>query len=304
MKISLNTRITLLFLFLTLIVNAQHKTDTISYPRLSKFTIASIDNYQYLYSDMNKAYLNSDVKIDEYRASVQIALPLKNKKTYFYNGWDYLKINSITKKEIADAYYNNCYEAITCNIGFIKELKSHWSLLCMVSPSIASDFKNTISSDDLMLGISAIAYKRFNKYFEYGIGFSFNTRLKYEMYLPLLSLNYKKQKHEFKALLPLQISSYYCFKKLKVGFEGRLFENYFNADDEMAKTFNMDSFGFSKVNFGPKLMLQLYRSLYFNMAGGVTVFNELTSLNQRGNKIEIVAPDNKLFFNFGLKILK
>ncbi len=303
MKISFSYKLILFLLMITFTLSAQQNKDTISYPRLSKFTIASIDNYRHSYSALNKSYLNTDVKMDEYRASVQIALPI-NSKIYFYHGWDYLKINSTTKDVIGDRYYNNCYESITCNIGFIQEFKNHWSLLFIVSPAIASDFKNKISNEDLMLGISAISYKRYNPYFEYGVGFSFNTRFKYEMYLPLLSLKYKKDKKEMSALLPLQLSAYYCLDKVKLGFEGRLFENYFNADDDLASSYSMDAFGFSKVNLGPKMYLQLYRSIYLNIAGGITVFNELGTLNKSGKKVEIVPTDHKFFFNFGLKILK
>ncbi|MCW3786027.1 DUF6268 family outer membrane beta-barrel protein [Plebeiibacterium sediminum] len=292
------------FLLLSIDQYAQQQNDTVSYARLSKFTIASLNKYYYSNSDLKSSYLNSDVKMEALRASIQIALPLKNEGSYFYSGLDYIYINSITNNNIPESYYNNVYKSLTYNLGVITGLKNHWSLLAIVSPAIASDFKEPIGNDDLMLGISAIATKRYNAYFEYGIGFSFNTRFKYEMYLPLLTLQFKKYHHELSALLPLQLSAYYCFKRYKIGFEGRLFENYYNADDKLAANINMDKFGFSKVNFGPRMQVQLFQALYFNMAGGITVFNELTSLNKKGNKEEITATPNKLFFNVGLSLQK
>ncbi len=283
---------------------SQKKTDTISYPRLSKFTIASINQYQYSNSDLKSSYLNRGVKINEFRASAQIAIPFNKGKSYIFNGWDYIKVNSLADKLTPEEFYHNQYKSITCNLGIINNFKNYWSLLFIISPSIASDFKESLSNDDFTLGISAMASKRYNEFFEYGIGFSFNTRFKYEMYLPLLSLKYKKGRHELSALLPLQLSAFYCFKYYKIGFEGRLFENYYNADNDLATNINMDKFGFSKVNFGPKIQVQLYHALHFNVATGITVFNELTSLNKRGARTEITAAKNKLFYNFGLSVLK
>ncbi len=283
---------------------SQQQKDTISFPRLSKFTVASINKYHYSNTDLKSNYLKGGIKIEELRTSVQIALPLKKEGSYFYSGLDYIYVNSITDSNITERYYNNRYKAFTFNVGMITAFKNKWSLLAILSPTVASDFKESLGNDDVMLGISAIITKRYNTYFEYGIGFSFNTRFKYEMYLPLLSLQYKKNHHELSTLLPLQFSTYYCFKRYKLGFEGRLFENFYNADDQLAKSINMDKFGFSKVNFGPKLQVQLHHALYFNMAGGITVFNELTSLNISGNKEEIIATPNKCFFNVGLSLQK
>ncbi len=258
----------------------------------------------YSNTDLKSNYLKGGIKIEELRTSVQIALPLKKEGSYFYSGLDYIYVNSITDSNITERYYNNRYKAFTFNVGMITAFKNKWSLLAILSPTVASDFKESLGNDDVMLGISAIITKRYNTYFEYGIGFSLNTRFKYEMYLPLLSLQYKKNHHELSTLLPLQFSTYYCFKRYKLGFEGRLFENFYNADDQLAKSINMDKFGFSKVNFGPKLQVQLHHALYFNMAGGITVFNELTSLNISGNKEEIIATPNKWFFNVGLSLQK
>ena len=291
-------------MFVNLELYSQNPNDTISYPHLSRFTVASVNKYYYSNTDLKSSYLNSRVKMEELRASAQIAFPLKKGGSYFYSGIDYIYINSITDNNIPESHYNNIYKALTFNVGIITALKNQWSMLAILSPAVASDFKEPLGNEDVMLGVSTIIIKRYNMYFEYGVGFSFNTRFKYEMYLPLLTLQYKKGRYELSALLPLQLSAYYCFKRSKLGFEGRLFENYYNADDQLAKNINMDKFGFSKVNLGPKIQVQLFQALYFNMAGGITVFNELTSLNRIGEKEEITATPNKLFFNVGLSLQK
>jgi len=179
-------------------------------------------------------------------------------------------------------------------------------IICIttIKPTLSSDFKNSLVSEDFLLQGSILFSKRKNKYFKYGFGLTYNTKFGNKIVLPILQFARKKNNWETDLLLPAHLNQFYHFNKSKIGLSFEVKGNSYNYDYPSSLGYNLDKLSYTKINIGLKYELRFMENLVVNIAVGYSVLNDLKFINTDG-KIELdLSPANDFFINIGAKLQK
>ncbi|WP_103071747.1 DUF6268 family outer membrane beta-barrel protein [Aquimarina sediminis] len=285
---------------------AQKETESAEYPRLTKLPVLSTDFFYYGKSDFEANGLQGEIDMQEWSTVLQYVIPLKEKKWYFSNRLQYTLFNYNTQLEGIDDISKE-FHSIAYTAGITKVLPKRWSVTLNLSPTLATDFEESLSSDDLILQFSALAMKRSSPYFSYGFGLAYTTRFGSPTVLPLLSLTYKKNNFTTLAILPAYIAQYYSFNedKYRMGLKVATFGNLYNAElDQIGANLDLNRVSYSRITFGPDFRAKLFNDFYLNLGGGMAFRNILEFQDSDLNTAFDFDTDNKFFFNVGIKLLK
>ncbi|NQX86205.1 MAG: hypothetical protein HRT67_09930 [Flavobacteriaceae bacterium] len=284
---------------------AQQKQDTL-YQRLDKVPVFGLSYFNYGNSDFESPIGTGEAKMQEMGAMFQYIKQLKNKKWLLANKLLYTYFKYDAKSAFNGFDINENFHSISYSLGVIRILPKRWKLIVLLSPTLASDFQESLSRNDLISQGSIIATKRASPYFEYGFGLTYTTRFGNPTVLPLVNLTYKKGDWHTKAVLPAYITHYYVFNEnTKLGFRVAAYGNLYNATIENNSTaFELNRVGYSRINIGPDFQTKLFRDFYMNLGAGISTRNVLEIQDDDLNTIIDVDVDEKFFFNIGVKLLK
>ncbi len=143
-----------------------------------------------------------------------------------------------------------------------------------------------------------------NEFWEFGFGLSLNTRFGNEQLLPLLYYYRKKDKWETNVFIPSYIQQFYALEKGKIGISLAIDGNNYNFENTVIPNLDLDKLSYSRVNIGPMYEFKLWGDIYTNIQGGVTIMNKQSWNDQFKEEVLDLAPEDKLFFRIGLKMLK
>jgi len=284
---------------------AQEKTNII-YERLEKLPVFSIDYFNHANSDFEIDSGSGEIKMNEFRTSLQFAPALKKGKTFLLNKIEYTLFNYEADFGMSNLNSEKSFHAIEYTLGVIHKLPKDWRAIVSVTPMLSSDFEESISSDDFLFQASALAIKRSSPNFEYGFGLAYTIRFGNPLLLPILRMTYKKNNWTTLISLPSYVSQYYNFNENTiVGLKAAIFGNAFNATfGEGIYNADVNRVAYSRITVGPEFQIKLFKDLYLNASSGVSVRNILEVQDSDLNTIGNFDIDNKFFFNVGLKILK
>ncbi len=314
-------RILLIFLFLLLVnaLRAQSTTEdskkgletkqnnkTPSQIRLTKFPLATTDFLYYPKSNFNTNSGIGKIGMNEYNFSLQYAIPIKKNKTYFYNKIDFSVFSYNVLLESEEVEFHETYKSLNFTIGFIKVLPKKWRLALNLSPTLASDFKDKLSSDDFIYQFAAIAIKRAKDNLQYGAGIAYTSRFGKLTLIPLVSLTYKNDKWLTLTMVPTYISEFYCFNEnSRIGLTANINGDYYNVRfDVIPTTIDLNKASYSRINIGPEYRFKIFGDVYLNTGIGIAVRNILAIQNKDLNEEVSLNVDSKYYFHMGLKILK
>ena len=280
------------------------KTDATAYPRMRKFPVLSFDYTSYSRSGFEYGDTNAKISMNEFNGVLQYSIKLKDKKTYLLNRFHFNSI-SINQDDISrTGIINPDHYSFTVGVGLIQVLRNRWKIIGTLNPTYASDGHNSLSMDDILLQASLLASKRKTPNFEYGYGLVATTRFGSQLVIPVVSWTYSKNKWVSTALLPVNATVAYQIKKVDVGLRYTAFGNVYNSKNSDVTDLKLDKLGYSRLNLGPDVLINIYKSLYFNINSGITIRNRLQSFTDEGIQELNLAAGNKFFFNVSLKVLK
>lgn len=282
----------------------EHLTNTARLPPIVKFPLFTAAYFYYPALTFDTAEGKVQTEIKEVRTSFQAALPLKAKKTYLLNRVQYSLLQyeaDVTSKALR---IQDTYHTIQYTVGLLQILPKRWQLVFNVSPTLASDFRASLSSDDFILQLSALALKRASENVQYGFGLAYTTQFGDPLLLPLIRLVYRKNNWLTNIVLPAYISQYYEFNKgSRLGLKAAVYGNFYNVNATREDS-TIDRVAYSRVTLGPEYRLRLFGSLYVTTAAGVAVANLLRIENEAPNEALKLNADSRFFFNVGLSLLK
>lgn len=246
-----------------------------------------------------------DVEIGFWEWSGQIAIPqlLKNNKTVFIHRMGYsnlrVELNGSSSNVTLDG--SNYFHTIFYNFSMVQTLNPKWRLLVNVTPTLASDFTESLNDDDLLFQASALAMNTKRKNFKYGLGVAYTTRFGRQLIMPLGMIQYNTEKIFLDILLPNKLSVIFNQNKVfqfgfEAGLNGGLFNN--NSDVEIIST-NIDEAGYSRLNVGPTIAFKLKKAIKINLTGGMAVGRRLDFIDTAEETID-KTPANGPFFRVGL----
>lgn len=282
----------------------EHLTDTARLRPLVKFPLATVEYFYYPTLNFDTEVGEAQTTVSELRTSFQAAFPLKAQKTYLLNRVQYSLLQYEADVTSQALRIEDTYHTIQYTIGLLQILPKRWRLVFNVSPTLASDFRAPLSSNDFILQLSALALKRANKNVQYGFGLAYTTRFGDPLFLPLIQLTYKKNNWLTSVVLPAYVAQYYEFNESsRLGLKTAVYGNFYNVNANRDGS-TIDRVAYSRVTIGPEYRLRLLDNLYVTTAAGVTVGNLLRIENDPPDeKLELNA-DSRFFFNVGLSFLR
>jgi len=223
----------------------------------------------------------------------QLAIPQtfkKNKKTILIHKVLYANLRADIEGNPANGLVvsNKYYHTISYNLGLVQTLSPKWRLILNLNPTLASDFEESLSEDDLLYQANAMIINTKNTKFQYGFGLAYTTRFGRQIVIPMGMLNYRTAKMNLNIVLPNKLSV--LFKKadskflygLEAGLNGGLFNN---TNDVQTINTLIDETGYSRFTFGPALSLNLKNGVKIQFNGGVAV----------GRKLEFIDANEEVF---------
>lgn len=290
-------------LFNSLHISAQTDTTKTKFPRLTKFPLFSTSYSHYPKSDLG----SGEVEIDELATVMNIAFPVKPKKTYISVRFvhTYFKL----KTDFNNPYYRvkENFQSFEFGGGLIKVLPKRWRLVTTFSPTLASDFRTKIHKDDWIFRSNILATKRANINSSFTFGLLFTTRFGKPLVLPMLGYTHKKNDWTTHILLPGFAT---IRKKLKNNFQAGLKmtinSNVYNADLRHYAFHNNDynRLAFTRILLGPELLIPIYKDVYFQLTGGFSFNNVFDTQDIDLNEGVNFDAKTRPFLSFGITVLK
>ncbi|APG64483.1 hypothetical protein LPB136_03495 [Tenacibaculum todarodis] len=235
------------------------------------FKLAGIKYVNYQKSEIKNDLGNQEISFQEFGTFVNFPKKLKNDKTVLVNGFGYGFVEASFDNPLFQPSQNEeKLQTFFYQLTLLHQWNEKWNLLVNLKPTLASDFEAKLSSDDFIFQGAVTATRKFSSSFKLGGGLAYSARLGSPRLIPLINLQYKNNKHEINAFLPISAKYSYSLlpnNKLDLGVKYNLNGGNFNvhSDDN-----SIDKINYSRANFGVTADYQLTKLLRLEAFGGVS----------------------------------
>lgn len=251
---------------------------------------------------------SADGEIGFFEWGVQVAIPhtfKKNKKTVliYKIGYGNLRVEAEGYSTVGgkvEAERN--YHTISCNLGLVQTLNPNWRLVVNFVPTLASDFGENLSGNDLLYQANALAVNTKNEKLKYGFGLAYTTRFGRQLLIPMGLFKYNTRKVELDIVLPNKLNMMVktSTKIFSYGLKAGLNGGVFNNTTEVPTTSNtIDEVGYSRFIIGPAITLRLKDAINIHLHGGMAVGRRLEFVDVNEEIIDR-TPEAAPFFGVGL----
>lgn len=175
-----------------------------------------------------------------------------------------------------------------------------WSLLGIIIPTVASDFKSSLSSEDLIVdGIYGVA-KKFGKQKNLEIGLGVHAMYSFQQILitPGVSIDYKSNNGKWVGQFywPRLNVAYNLSKNTQVGIAGSIDWTKYNLKDYTDfQGKKIDYAQFSSIHAGLQFNQRIYKNFWVQLQGGVGLFNSYKLFNANHDTIRNFSIDNMAY---------
>lgn len=272
------------------------------------FELIKIQAAYYPNQKLEDASVNGEIGFFEWGAQVAIPQSFKNhKQTILIHKIGYANLTANTELNLQRVNSNSSryYHTIIYNIGLVQTMNSNWLFVANFIPTLASDFEENLSGDDLLFQSSALVVNTKNEKLKYGFGLAYTTRLGRQLVIPMGLLKYKIQKFELDMFLPNKVAAMLKTNKnifsygIKAGLNGGVFNN--TSEFQTVST-TVDVVGYSRVTIGPAITIRLKDAININLVGGMTVNRRLEFIDSNNERIDR-TPKATPFLSFGVSFV-
>jgi hypothetical protein len=271
------------------------------------FQLAGINFSHHAKTKVEGSATGAELESQVVGAFVRLPLKFKNQKTVLMNTLRYARVQQIAYNSqlFLDAKRTSNLHLIAYSPMLIQSLGGKWSILAGITPSIASDLKEKLSSDDFLVQASLLASAKLNEKWTLGGGAVYTTQLGDPRFLPALQLRYLHNKHFINVLLPSYMNYLYRVgqaEKLRLGIRletnGGKF-NVINSDYTQVFPNTIDKIIYSRVNMGAVVHFQATETILLEAFGGLGAARKF-ELRDEADKNFKADAENGGFFNFGI----
>lgn len=219
--------------------------------------------------EMNDGTLVDDaqVQLRKLRAGIEYPVIFSQGKTILLNDlsyqnieFGYHKTESILKR----------LHRVSYSLTLMQAMSDKWSLIAMVNPSLASDFKAGLNSKDLSFQTAVIANRHFSQKLSIGFGAAYSTQFGTAVPLPVLMLEWNDgNKWSLNTLLPSNLDVWYqAGQRVKLGIlissDG---DNYYF--DPQGYQVERPELHYTMMTLGPAATFNLSSHLQLNIETGI-----------------------------------
>ena len=147
-----------------------------------------------------------------------------------------------------------------------------------------------------------------NEDFRIGGGFAYTARFGKPFIVPILPLNYEKDKHSINMVFPIESKYTYSVgtnEKLKVGFKQSLNGAQFNITTSIPTDIyiaQLDKIRYTRVNVGGTVEYQITKLVQFEIYVGTSTRRRYNLLDSSGKTYQFDLNESP-FLNFGLTVV-
>ena len=270
------------------------------------FKLAGI-NYTYYPARQIKNSINPNDKISYEEINFHVTIPFfsTNKKNIILNKLSDTHMEVTTYLASGESsFISGPFHTINYSLTWMHIINKKWLYLISAGPSLASDLKDDLSWNDVLFEGTGIVRHTFNDRWSSGLGIAYLSQLGRPLLLPVLQANYHKDLFTASVLLPLSVGFTFSTpnKKIKYGFEGKLSGNNYNLVDGyyLAGTTDfIDKIRYSRINIGPTLEWNFWRSLHIETSTGITT-HRLLELEDNNKQLYTYDAKPGPYFKIGL----
>jgi hypothetical protein len=267
------------------------------------FELAGIRYNHFPHSQANHNS-TAKVSIQELGGFVYIPLKLKNDKTIIINGLAYglVKINHFNALASLPEPYMKLH---TVNYSFMvaHKINEKWSFIGVVKPTLASDFKADLSTDDVVIQSLAFFIHKFNSNLKFGGGLAYTTRFGDPLVIPVFPIRYSNNKHNINTLLPIRfLYNYKLYPDLSIGLKALINGANFNIQGHTQNSIEVNKINYTRISIGPVLYYSPIKLVALELSGGLNALRSFNPVDYDGNRYKNQLPVGS-FINMGI-ILK
>jgi Domain of unknown function (DUF6268) len=272
-----------------------------------KIQLAGLGYSNYANAKIKNSPTNQAIEFQEFSFFAKLPIKFKNLKTVLLNTLTYSFVQPTIHNSplFIDVEKQKNLHNASLSVMLIQSMGKNWSLIAGLTPTLASDFENKLSGDDVLLQSVLLASKKLNDKWTLGGGLVYTTQLGDPRFLPAVQLRYLHKKHFANVLLPSFANYLYTVdnaEKWHLGF--RLATNGGN--------FNINNQGFtqvipnsinklihSRVNMGAVVNVQLTKTILLEVHGGISAVRKY-KFKDTSKRIYAYNSENGGFFNIGI----
>ncbi|NML39948.1 hypothetical protein HHL17_22295 [Chitinophaga sp. G-6-1-13] len=227
--------------------------------------------------------------------------PMHFGKTQLFTNINYRLMDfSFDQKNTQDLYRLDKIHEIKAVMIVRHPIAKKWSVLGILIPTVASDFKSSFSSDDLIVdGIYGVS-KRFGKKSNLEVGFGLHVMYSFQEFLftPGISVDYKSNNGKWTGQFywPRLNVAYNLTPHTQVGIAGSIdwtrynLKNYTDFEGK-----EVDYAQFSTIHAGIQFNQRIYKNLWFQLQGGMGLFGSYKLFSPGHDTIRNFSIDNTAY---------
>ena len=276
------------------------------YSKAQTLDLIKFGSAYYPKQSINDSNLNGKIGFFEWFGQFTIPQTFKNSKTILIHKIGYANLcvdyNVMTNSTYLES--ENTYHSISYSLGIVKPLKQKWQIILNINPSLASDFGDRLSTNDLLFQANGFALLEKKTNIKYGFGLAFTNRFGREIIIPTLLVKYAKPKMTLDILLPLRVKILFQPKSdlLRFGLEALLNGGIFNNSyAPQISDVVPDEIGYSRINIGPIINFRLKKLVNIYFAGGLSTARKLEFVNESEDTLDR-TPDVGPYIRFGFSL--
>ncbi|NAY91293.1 hypothetical protein GTQ34_05110 [Muricauda sp. JGD-17] len=253
----------------------------------------------------NEQLGDTEINLSEFRAFFLAPFKLKNEKTTLFAGVDYTFLGGPLNDLPNDRNVEANLHALKFSAGINQKLNDRWAIRAILSPTIASDFSGSLSSDAFTLQASGLVRHITENGFTYGLGAAYINGFGEPQLVPLAEFVYRKGNLDIVILAPIQAAVRYRLNKVILGFRVDLQGNEYalNVEDANGNIGQVQSVKFSRYNIGPTIATDLSKSVRLQLSGGISLKRKLTATDVNGDT-EDYGLENGAFLKASFLLIK
>lgn len=227
----------------------------------------------------------TEINLSEFKAFFMGPIRLKNDKTTLLAGIDYTFLGGPLKDLPNDRSVEANLHALKFSMGINQKLSDKWVIRAILSPTIASDFSGSITSDAFTVQGSALVRHITPKGFKLGLGGAYTNGFGEPKLVPLAEFIYRKDNFDVLILAPVQAAVRYHLNKVILGLRADLQGNEYalSVDANNSNFGQVESVKFSRYNIGPTVATDLSKSIRLQLSGGISLKRKLTATDVNGD---------------------
>jgi hypothetical protein len=272
-----------------------------------KFQLSGIGYTNYANAKIKSSPTNQAIEFEEFSFFANLPIKFKNKKTVLLNtlryGFVQPTIHNSPLFVAADKRKN--LHNVTLSMMLVQKMGKNWSLIAGLTPTLASDFEDKLSGDDLLIQSVLVASKKLNDTWTLGGGLVYTTQLGDPRFLPAIQLRYLRKKHFINVLLPTFANYLYTVdnaEKWHLGFRLATNGGNFNVNNQGFTQVIPNSINkliHSRVNLGAVINYQLTKTILLEANGGISAARKY-KFKDDAKRFYTYKSENGGFFNVGL----